>query len=271
MRRTAINLFISFAVVLFIPITAFASISAAKTEEPFSFSLSEQLSEINSGFSELSDDPSYGGIYYEGNTLIVNIVGNKSTAYQQARSLLSVHPNVEVKFQYAKYSLNFLESVKDALTPKMSTWCISALDANEITNQIDVFLTNHNDEVQSTIVSFVAELFGTADFLNFVDYSGITIQQSVENVSDRLLSSTSNCDSDFSTLGLGFYSHGDRIMIGPYVYTLGPAVNSSIAYTAGHNYVLQSPVYEYLNSDKQIGVATPHFELLPLPMTGLAL
>ena len=172
-RITILGLFCF--IVLSVSITSFASVSIVVKEEQSKLSLPKLIDEINTAFSALSSDPAYGGIYYEEDTLIVNMVNDQPAAYQQIPSFFSAYPDVEIKYQYVKYSLGFLESVKDALAPQMGVWSISVLDANEITNQLDIYLSDYSNQVQSAIIQFVDDSFGTSDFLNFIDYSNVSI------------------------------------------------------------------------------------------------
>lgn len=265
MKRKIMALFVSViaVVVVSVSITVFASNTTDKKESHSDLSIPEQVNEINSYFSAMSDDPAFGGLYREGNTLIVNVTNERSIACQLSPSLSSVCPDIDIEYRYVKYSLAFLESVKDALALRMNVWGISVLDANDVTNQVDIYLKQYNDQVQSDITRFVDDSFGISDFLNFIDYSGVSIESSVGNIldEDEYFSDVDSNDNDdtLSTSSVGISSHGDQILIGSHTYTLGPAPRVTTAYTAGHDYIGQQAVYEYPNIDKQIGVVTGHF------------
>ena len=100
-----------------------------------------------------------------------------------------------------KYSLDFLESVKDALVPQMSSLGISVLD------QVDIYLSHTGKQVQSTIIQLVDNSFGNSDFLNFIDYSNLSIRNNIGDVSDE----PSNIDTNSVALSIGLFSHGVKL------------------------------------------------------------
>ena len=207
MRHKIIAPFAFIVMALSVLITCSAA-GATQEEEKFSRkSLSEQMDEINDNLYELSDNPAFGGFYYEGDTLIVNVVEGQPIAYHQTPSFFSTYPDVEVHYRTVKYSLDFLESVKDALVPQMSSLGISVLDANEATNQVDIYLSHTGEQVQSTIIQLIDNSFGISDFLNFIDYSNLSIRNNIGDVSDE----PSNIDTNSVALSIGLFSHGVKL------------------------------------------------------------
>jgi hypothetical protein len=77
------------------------------------------------------------------------------------------------------YSLAELESIKDFLTGYMHDYNISMLDANEVTNQVDVFLKKYDTDTIDSIKAAVMDYSGNIDYLNFIDRSGITVKSTV--------------------------------------------------------------------------------------------
>ena len=69
--------------------------------------------------------------------------------------------------------------MKDYLTQYMAKYGISALDANEVTNQVDVYLYDYNDRVIEEIEDLIADQYGEDIILNFIDKSGTEIMFTV--------------------------------------------------------------------------------------------
>ena len=84
---------------------------------------------------------------------------------------------------------------------------ISVLDANEATNQVDIYLSHTGEQVQSTIIQLIDNSFGISDFLNFIDYSNLSIRNNIGDVSDE----PSNIDTNSVALSIGLFSHGVKL------------------------------------------------------------
>lgn len=178
-------------------------------------------------FAQYPLDEDFGGIYYDGDTLVVNYVGDSNNI---------VHPrvftNVELDVEYrpVQYSLQLLESVKDYLGTMMDEHGILVLDANEMTNQVDVSLKESSDEIKTMIRALVSQQFGISEFLNFIDLSGVTVQSTVAYECPDY-----HFDKSFLRESrAGEYASMLPIMMNSGYYTLGPAVAENRGYTAGH-------------------------------------
>ena len=121
-------------------------------------------------------DENFGGFYFDKDVLVVNYVSD-CNAIIKNRIIAGSEMNME--YRPVKYSLQTLESVKDCLAPMMEQYEIIELDANEMTNQVDVSLKNFSEERQECIADLVKNQFGTCDFLNFIDASTFIIQATV--------------------------------------------------------------------------------------------
>lgn len=257
MKHKIITFFVLCFFMLSVSITAFASAPTDQRKTDAQFALAEQIDEVNSTLSALSSDPAYGGIYYEGDKLIINVVNSKSASSQQIQSSLLAYPDIDIEYRYVTYSLDFLESVKETLSSHMGIWNISALDANEVTNQVDVYLKYYNNQVKADITKFIDDIYGVSDFLNFVNHSNVSIKDTVANIADFDSVPFDNRAIDFDGK-----NSGDLILIGSSsVYTLGPIFDSLIAYSAGHGNSggTQQSVYNFSPNMKHIGVVTGHF------------
>ena len=90
-------------------------------------------------FQDQVDNSSYGGIYYDENgVLVVNIVRANYDEFSAVPTTFSDGTSVE--YRVVEYSLQELETVKDTLAGYMNQYRIAMLDANEMTNQVDVAL-----------------------------------------------------------------------------------------------------------------------------------
>lgn len=134
------------------------------------------------------------------------------------------------------------------------------LDANEITNQVDISLKDYSDDNIESIKAAVLSHGGKTDYLNFIDDSNNVIRSTVGYETD-------NNASPFSLYGkvpVSFtakasttqYLTGGKILIGNYAYTLGPALSASKAYSAGHGFSGTVDVKDLMGT--KIGSATSH-------------
>ena len=185
---------------------------------------------INASFS--GDE--FGGIYYDGDILVVNVVAPTDFG-ERSSSMRRIDSGMDVEYRTVRYSLQELEEVKNLLTPVMDDFGISILDANEITNQVDIFLKSCDAKAVEEIKAYVAEKHGPVEFLNFVDQGNKVL---ISTVADRDFSpafdSSNGLVPDEAGTARTRYFSGAEIRIGNGFYTLGPALSSSKAYSAGH-------------------------------------
>ena len=202
----------------------------------------------------------FGGLYYEGDTLVVNVVASQKTASLRLQLAQKAPEDVDVEYRTVTYTLSELERIKDFLTGHMSDYSIMMLDANEITNQVDISLKDYSDDNIESIKAAVLSHGGKTDYLNFIDDSNNVIRSTVGYETD-------NNASPFSLYGkvpVSFtakasttqYLTGGKILIGNYAYTLGPALSASKAYSAGHGFSGPVDVKDLMGT--KIGSATSH-------------
>lgn len=177
MKKTLV-LFLS-VVLLCSCITGTANATADHSKGPTSFvpyfQLSSQEDAVTYYLSQ-SDEDSFGGIYYDDDgILVVNTVGTLPglALYSQNSQAIGV------RYQEVTHSLRDLEAVKDFLTGYMDEYSIVVLDANEVTNQVDVSLESYTEENMKEIRSLVQSQFPDMDCLYFEDYSNYTISFTV--------------------------------------------------------------------------------------------
>ena len=182
----------------------------------------------------------FGGLYYEGDTLVVNVIASQKATSLRPQLAQKAPEDIDVEYRTVTYSLSELERIKNFLTGYMSDYSIMMLDANEITNQVDISLKDYSDDNIESIKAAVLSHGGKTDYLNFIDDSNNVIRSTVGYETD-------NNASPFSLYGkvpVSFtakasttqYLTGGKILIGNYAYTLGPALSASKAYSAGHGY-----------------------------------
>ena len=202
----------------------------------------------------------FGGLYYEGDTLVVNVVAAQKSESLSSRFNEKAPGAVNVEYRTVTYSLSELERIKNFLTEYMSDYSIMMLDANEITNQVDISLKDYSDDNIESIKAAVLSHGGKTDYLNFIDDSNNVIRSTVGYETD-------NNASPFSLYGkvpVSFtakasttqYLTGGKILIGNYAYTLGPALSASKAYSAGHGFSGTVDVKDLMGT--KIGSATSH-------------
>lgn len=199
--------------------------------------------------SEISEK-TFGGIYFEGDQLIINVT---DPDFSVAPLSLNEDPsaNTNTEFRIVTNSLQDLELVKDFLTQYMNTFSIHILDANEITNQVDILLGNYDDTIINEIQKLVEDSFPGTDFLNFVDDSSNSIQATVAYEQPKTYY---DIDPQVST----FAFPGMSIKIGSGYYTLGPTTSSSTALSAGHGFQGSQRVY-LAASGTDIGYALGYY------------
>ena len=88
----------------------------------------------------------FGGLYFDDDrNLVVNVTDLTDS------SVLELKKDAEsqyVTFRQVRYSLAFLESVRSELIPFMSEYNMATIDANEVTNKIDIELYQENKEIE---------------------------------------------------------------------------------------------------------------------------
>lgn len=203
----------------------------------------------------------FGGLYYEGGTLVVNVVASQRTSSPRPQLAQKTPKDVDVEYRTVTYSLSELERTKDFLTVYMTDYNIMMLDANEITNQVDISLKDYSDDNVESIKAAVLRCGGKTDYLNFIDDSNTVIRSTVGYKTD-------NNASPFSLYGeisgsftakasTTRYLTGGGIIIGNGAYTLGPALSASKAYSAGHGFSGTVDVKDIMGT--KIGSATSNF------------
>ena len=184
--------------------------------------------DIETYLHELESDNSFGGIYYDGDTLIINYV-------KSSNSLAVPYGMVDVDIEYraVEYPIRLLEEVKEYLIPMMDEYNIYMLDANEMTNQVDIALSDFSEEKQNNVIALVNEQFGNTDFLNFINAEGYTVATTIAYEGSGGVASEEIADLDIARSYFSAFS-GMEIKVNSMYLTLGPATSATQAYTAGH-------------------------------------
>ena len=133
--------------------------------------------EVIGALRRIYPDDEFGGFYLDGDTVVVNITGSEEAARARAEGE-TLGDGLNIEYRPVKYPLSVLENVKDALTPCMGEYGISALDANEVTNQVDIYLSRYCDGAFEDIRHLVADRYGEDIPLNFIDARGTELRYS---------------------------------------------------------------------------------------------
>lgn len=95
----------------------------------------------------------FGGLYFDDNqNIVVNVTDLTDDSVLQLKNEAD---SQYVIFRQVKYTLAFLESVRSELIPFMAEYNIATIDANEVTNKIDIELYRENKEVESLLSKYI--------------------------------------------------------------------------------------------------------------------
>lgn len=146
---------------------------APQAAEPLATpTLNADIQAIEAYYLARADQEDYGGIYYdEEGVLVVNIAGDVS----------GLTPKPGVRYQEVTYPLRDLEAIKDFLTDYMEEYSIMMLDADEVTNLVDICLKSYTQENMDQLRALVHDHYPDidTDCLHFEDHSDVTISSTV--------------------------------------------------------------------------------------------
>lgn len=150
----------------------------------------------------------YGGVYInENGQIVVNIVNGKEIAYAQNMTL---DDSQNVIYNHVDISMESLEVVHDALIPYMNQYGIVTIDANEVTNSLDIEVYARNED----LVDFLQNYIDLKHVNITVLPEGHTIQASVAteppttNFSEEYTNNNARLGSP--PLSRGMYPHRNR-------------------------------------------------------------
>ena len=118
---------------------------------------------------------SYGGSFYDGDVLVINFVPKDHMDNPSAMP----EDSDGIRFNCVQYSLDYLEQVKEYLSGHMDRYHIQLLDANEVTNKVDVCLSVWDPEMNTAIADLIRPAFGSDDMLALIDTSNVEILTTV--------------------------------------------------------------------------------------------
>lgn len=217
-------------------------------------------SDIIDAAEDLFGQSNFGGLYYDEDVLVINIVDSAETSQVSLAANQIDNLSANVRYNVVKYSLYSLEAVKDYLTPFMRTYDIAILDANELTNQVDICLRTYDEDSISAIRELVLAEYDTDAFIHFAPYRSGSIESTVGTVDDPGYFNARNSDTDSAARSV-HYPAGSQIIINDGLYTLGPTLSNSRTYTAGHGYTCSATVYlrGFGTPNLSIGSVTSHY------------
>ena len=215
-----------------------------------------ERSALTSFSREMSGKTEFGGMFFEGDTLVIAYVG-ASPASAGIPQVFS--KDYKVVYRPVTYPLWQLEAVKDYLAGYMYSHSILTLDASERENTVVIGLKDYSEENIKAVTAIVEEAFGITDYLRFEDCTG---QEICFTVSDtpivpfwqrEELEEKLNVEASQNTVVSGM-----PIQIDGGWYTFGPATSSKNGYSAGHGFSGSESVYTS-GSFSPVGTAFSHF------------
>lgn len=244
MRRRILTVFLCICVMFSV-----SSISFAVTPAEEYTNEADVISEI---IDSVPPD-SFGGVFYNDEGQLVLSI-KEGTSINPASAMCSTQP--EVVLQSVRYSLSELEAMKEMLEPYMATYGIATLDANEVTNTIDIELWHeHLDiypllnslpliDVNIVSVTVLDDEFRAA--FTYANQPASTVPEEYTELFGRTdlpaaVSTTitiypgTNIAIDNTSFGLGEIYYG----------TAGPRYSSSMFLSATSTYSYYSPIEGY--------------------------
>lgn len=204
-----------------------SAMATAPVSENITKSLSDSIISIETSIPK----DIFGGIYLNNNgTIVLNVTDitriNTDTIRRYAGANKIIVNEVE-------YSLSFLESAHKSLVPYMQEYGIMSLDANEVTNTLDIVLIDQSTKLQ------VEELINKSYDSKYVNITissnDFSLEFSHGNINDDCPPEGNYIHEYASqTRSAGIIYPGNRIIKGTYSYTAGPKYSSNKFLTAGH-------------------------------------
>ncbi len=186
----------------------------------------------------------FGGAYVDkAGNYVVNVtdLGQGLATYKARQN----GDTENVTFAQVKYSLSLLENAVELLIPYMRQYKIQTLDANDITNQLDVCLSDYSEENREHLTALINKLQIPNDCVNYIDQSGAIAEITVGRLDEF---SPDDQTALENVLGAEAMSGkelvpGQLIVIGQGVYSLGPyRKNIGRFLSAGHLTTKNAPV-----------------------------
>ncbi len=255
MKKSILKNTIIVLLAIILPISCFAihlPISAQNN------ALKSEQAAITSTISQITSyipDDVFGGIYIDSNSNIIVNITNTSIISSIPSTCSS---NYNVVYNVVDLSLGTLESVKNSLSLYMKDYNIATIDANEVTNTIDIELYATNENIYA-----LTDLFIDRSYVNVTVLSDSTsFEATGQLVSEDNSPEEGNYMAEYanqslSTRALGTIYPGAKIKKGNYYYTAGPRYSSNQFRTAGHaasDDLTQFTFYiSHLGGDVEIG------------------
>ena len=99
----------------------------------------------------------FGGLYFDSNgNIVVNVTDTtKSNIRDIIKTISDTNKNVNITFNIVDKSLIELESVCEALIPFMKEYNIASLDADDVTNKIDIELYKEDSRIEDLVKQYI--------------------------------------------------------------------------------------------------------------------
>ena len=178
----------------------------------------------------------FGGMYYDENKNIVINVTEIPTKNGMKTTSKSVN-GVNIRYNIVDKTLAELEAVHQALVPYMAEFGIMSLDANDVTNKIDIVLYQDHaksiEEVEELVSQFIDLKYVTVSVLE----KNLTVKPTVLKTPIDLWTQSIESQSVEPRSTYTIYPGTEVVKVDStyaYSYTAGPKISSTKFYTAGH-------------------------------------
>lgn len=94
----------------------------------------------------------FGGSYIKDKTIYINVVEEYHHQYEKTKIAQN---GVEVVYQPVELSLGYLERKMEKLIPYMAQYKICTIDADDVTNTLDLEVIEDTEELRRLVASFI--------------------------------------------------------------------------------------------------------------------
>ena len=114
--------------------------------------LNIHLTDVASQVADQFSEEQFGGVYIDENRVIINVVNE---VYNKLPNTQSTKNGVIVEYHPVELSLAYLEDIMDQMTPYMMQYKICTIDADDVTNTLDLEVVEKTDELWEFIESYI--------------------------------------------------------------------------------------------------------------------
>lgn len=177
---------------------------------------------------EIPED-AFGGIYLsEDGHIVVNLVDSAQT--QAALLDSDIRSDAEIEYQTVDLPLARLEEAHEALVPYMLEYGIICLDANEVTNKLDIEVDQYREDLLDLVGQYLDLRYVN---ITVTDKEMSFTVRKIDSSKEEAPAAESSVDEASPLLPVLIYP-GMSMVVGDYGYTVGPKRNNWSFYSCGH-------------------------------------